>query len=97
MRNKGLRICIKRLRIYIKRLRADIKSHKEMLEFAINDFIKNINFAINKIKAVEVVFNELFSFIIMMNKHNNITLFDYEYTTFFIYYVINNQIEFNCI
>ena len=42
-----------------------------MVEFAINDFIKNINFAINKIKIIEIVFNELFILIIAMSEHNN--------------------------
>ena len=75
----------------------DSTFNKEMFEFAINDFIKNINFAINKIKTVEIVFDELFIFIIAMSEHNNIIFFDYEYTTFFIHYVVNNQIEFDCI
>ena len=43
-----------------------------MFEFAINDFAKNINFAINKIEIVEIVFNKLFIFIIMINEHNDI-------------------------
>ena len=43
-----------------------------MLKFAINDFIKNIHFAINEIKIVEIVFNELFIFIIAINKYNDI-------------------------
>ena len=42
-----------------------------MFEFAINDFIKNINFAINKIKIIEIVFNELFILIIAMSEYNN--------------------------
>ena len=67
-----------------------------MFKFAINDFIKNINFAINKIKVVEIVFNELFIFVIAINEYNNIILFNYEHITFFIYNVINNQINFNC-
>ena len=62
----------------------------------INDFIKNTNFAIDKIKVIEIAFNELFIFIIAMSEHNDITFFDYEHITFFIYYIINNQIEFNC-
>ena len=61
-----------------------------MFEFAINDFIKNINFAINEIKIVEIVFNKLFIFIITMSEHNNIIFFDYKHITLFIYYVINN-------
>ena len=65
-----------------------------MFEFTINDFIKNINFAINEIKIVEITFNELFIFIIAINEYNNITFFDYKYITFFVYNVINNQIEF---
>ena len=67
-----------------------------MFKFTINDFIKNISFAINEIKIVEIVFNELFIFIITMSEYNNITFFNYEYTTLFIYYVVNNQIKFNC-
>ena len=42
-----------------------------MFKFAINDFIKNINFAINKIEIVEIAFNELFVFIITINEYNN--------------------------
>ena len=61
-----------------------------MFKFIINDFIKNINFAINEIKIVEIVFNELFVFIITINEYNNIIFFNYKYITFFIYYVINN-------
>ena len=68
-----------------------------MFKFTINDFIKNINFAINKIKIIEIVFNELFIFIITINEYNNIIFFNYEHITLFIYYVINNQIEFNYI
>ena len=68
-----------------------------MLKLAINDFIKNINFAIDKIRVVEIVFNELFIFIIAISEHNDIILFDYKYTTLFIHYVVNNQIEFNYI
>ena len=69
-----------------------------MFKFTINDFIKNINFAIDKIKIVKIVFDELFIFIIIiaMSEHNNIILFNYKHITFFIHYVINNQIEFNC-
>ena len=63
-----------------------------MFEFAINNLIKNINFAINEIKIVEIVFNELFIFIIiiMMSEHNNIIFFNYKYTTLFIYCAVNN-------
>ena len=61
-----------------------------MFEFAISDFIKNINFAIDKIEIVEIVFNKLFVFVIMMSEHNNIIFFNYEYATFFVYRVINN-------
>ena len=68
-----------------------------MFKFTISDLIKNINFAINEIKIVKVVFNELFISIITMNKYNNIIIFNYEYITFFIYYIINNLIEFNYI
>ena len=66
-----------------------------MFKFAINDFIKNINFAIDEIKVVEIVFNELFIFIITMSEHNNIIFFNYKYMTFFVHYVMNNQIKFN--
>ena len=67
-----------------------------MFKLAINDFTKNTNFAINEIRAVEIVFNELFTFIITMSEHNNIIFFNCEHAIFFIYNVINNQIEFNC-
>ena len=43
-----------------------------MLKLAINDFIKNINFAINEIKAAEIAFDELFIFIITINEYNDI-------------------------
>ena len=68
----------------------DLIFNKEMFKFTINDFIKNISFAINKIKIVEIVFNELFIFIIVINEYNDIILFNCEYTTFFIYYIVNN-------
>ena len=61
-----------------------------MLKFAISDFIKNINFAIDEIKAVEVAFNKLFVFIITMSEYNNIIFFNYKYITLFVYCVINN-------
>ena len=61
-----------------------------MFKFAINDLIKSINFAINKIEIVEIVFNELFIFIITINEHNDIIFFNYEYITLFIYCVVNN-------
>ena len=64
--------------------------NKRMFEFAINDLIKNINFVINEIKIVKIVFDKLFVFVIAINKYNNIILFDCEYVTFFVYYVINN-------
>ena len=63
---------------------------KRIFEFAINDLIKNINFAINEVKIVEIVFNKLFVFIIAINKYNNIIFLDYEHTTLFVYCVINN-------
>ena len=47
-----------------------------MFEFAINDFIKNINFAINEIKIVEIAFNKLFIFIITMNEYNDVIFFN---------------------
>ena len=68
----------------------DLTFDKEIFEFIINDFIKNINFAINKIKIVEIIFNELFVFIIVINKYNNIIFFNCEQVTLFIYNVINN-------
>ena len=61
-----------------------------MFEFTISDFIKSISFAINKVKIVKIVFNELFVFIIAINEHNNIVFFNYEYITLFVYYVVNN-------
>ena len=73
----------------------DLTFNKEMFEFMINDLTKNINFAIDEIKIVEIVFNELFIFVIMINEYNNIILFDCEHTTLFVHYIINNQIEFN--
>ena len=73
----------------------DLTFNKKMFKFTINDLIKSINFAINKIKIVKIVFNELFIFIITMSEYNNIILFDYEYITLFIHCVVNNQIEFN--
>ena len=75
----------------------DLTFNKKMFKFTINDFIKNINFAINEIKIVEIVFNELFIFVIAMSEHNDIIFFNYEYITLFIHYVVNNQIEFDCI
>ena len=60
-----------------------------MFEFAINDLIKK-NFVIDEIKVVEIVFNELFIFIIAMSEHNNIIFFDYKYMTFFIHNAVNN-------
>ena len=75
----------------------DSTFNKKMLKFAISDFIKNINFAIDEIKVVEIVFNKLFVFIIVMNKYNNVILFNCEQTTFFVYNIINNQIEINYI
>ena len=66
-----------------------------MFKFAINDFIKNINFAIDEIKIVEIAFNKLFVFVIMINEYNNIIFFNYEHTTLFVYNIINNQIEFD--
>ena len=46
-----------------------------MFKFTINDLIKNINFAIDEIKIVKIVFNELFIFIIAINKYNNVIFF----------------------
>ena len=54
----------------------DLIFNKKMFEFAINDFIKSINFAIDEIKIIKIVFNKLFVFIIAMNEYNNITFFD---------------------
>ena len=75
----------------------DLTFNKKMFEFTINDFIKNINFAIDEIKTVETAFNELFIFIITISEYNNITFLNCEHTMFFIYYVVNYQIEFNYI
>ena len=75
----------------------DLIFNEKIFEFTINDFIKNINFAIDEIKIVEIAFNELFIFIIMMSEHNNIFFFNYKHIMFFIYNVVNNQIEFNYI
>ena len=61
-----------------------------MFEFAINGFIKNISFAINGIKIVEIVFDKLFVFVIAINEHNNVIFFNYKQTTFFVYNVVNN-------
>ena len=65
-------------------------NNKKIFEFAINDFIKNINFAINKIEIVEIAFNKLFDFNITINEYNNIIFFNYEYITLFVYYIVNN-------
>ena len=61
-----------------------------MFKFAINGFIKNINFAISKIKIIKIVFNELFIFIITINEYNNIIFLNSEHITLFIYNIINN-------
>ena len=68
----------------------DLTFNKEMFKFAINDLIKNINFAINEIKIVEIVFDELFIFIIAISEHNDIIFLDYKHMTLFIHYVVNN-------
>ena len=68
----------------------DLTFNKRIFKFTINDLAKNINFAIDKIKIVEIVFDELFIFIIAINEYNNITFFDYKHITFFIHNVINN-------
>ena len=68
----------------------DLTFNKKMFKFTINDFIKNINFAINEIKIVEIVFDKLFIFIITISEHNDIIFFNYKYVTFFIYCVVNN-------
>ena len=64
--------------------------NKKMFKFAISDFIKHINVAIDEIKIVEIIFNEFFIFIIAMSEYNDIILFNYKYTTLFVYYIINN-------
>ena len=74
----------------------DLTFNKKMFKFAISDFIKNINFAIDEIKIVEIVFNKLFIFIIAMGEYNDIAFFNYKYITLFVYCVVNNQIEFDC-
>ena len=38
----------------------DLTFNKKIFKFIINDFVKSINFAINKIKIVEIVFDKLF-------------------------------------
>ena len=53
----------------------DLTFNKKIFKFVINDFIKNISFAINEIKIVEIVFNELFIFIIAINEYNDIIFF----------------------
>ena len=75
----------------------DSTFNKKMFEFAINDLIRNTNFAIDEIKIVKIAFNELFIFIITINEHNNVIFFNCEQVTFFVYNVVNNQIEINCI
>ena len=66
--------------------------NKEIFKFTINDLIKNISFAIDEIKVVEIAFNELFVFVIVivMSEHNDIIFFNYKYITLFVYYVVNN-------
>ena len=64
--------------------------NKKIFKFMISDLIKNISLAINEIKIIEIVFNELFVFVIVMSEHNDIILFNYKYITFFIYYVVSN-------
>ena len=66
--------------------------NEKMFEFVINDFIKNVNFAIDKIKIVEIAFDKLFIFIIIItiNEYNDIIFFNYEHITLFVYCVINN-------
>ena len=66
--------------------------NEKMFEFVINDFIKNVNFAIDKIKIVEIAFDKLFIFIIIItiNEYNDIFFFNYEHITLFVYCVINN-------
>ena len=61
-----------------------------MFKFMINDFIKNISFAINEIKIVEIAFNELFVFVIAINEYNDIIFLDCEHATLFIHCVMNN-------
>ena len=61
-----------------------------MLEFAINGLIKNINFAINEIKTVEIAFNELFILIITINEYNDVIFFNCEQATLFVHNVVNN-------
>ena len=75
----------------------DLIFDKKMLEFTINNLIKNTSFAINEIKIVKIAFNELLVFVIEINEYNNVIFLDYEQTTLFIYNIINNQIEINCI
>ena len=70
---------------------------KKMFEFAISGFIKSISFAINEIKIVEIAFNGLFVFIIAVSEYNDVIFFDCEQATLFVYNVVNNQIEIDCI
>ena len=49
--------------------------NKKMFKFTINGFAKNTNFAIDEIKIVEIAFNELFVFIITINKYNTLISF----------------------
>ena len=48
--------------------------NKKLFKFAISDFIKNINFAIDEIEIVEIVFNESSISVIMINEYNNFFL-----------------------
>ena len=54
----------------------DLIFNQKMFKFAINDFIKNINFAIDEIKIIKIVFNELFVSIITINEYNDIIFFN---------------------
>ena len=67
----------------------DLTFNKKMFKFTINDFIKNINFAINEIKIVEIAFNKLFISIITISEYNNF-FFNCEYITLFVYNVVND-------
>ena len=56
----------------------DLTFIKKMFEFAINDLIESTNFAINEIKIIKIVFNELFIFVITMSEYNDVIFFNCE-------------------
>ena len=56
----------------------DLAFDRGIFEFTISDLIRSISFAIDEIEIVEIVFNELFIFIIAMSEHNDVILFNYK-------------------